>query len=258
MHDDDEDVWMTSLLERYIARPNTEEFENMCLATFASQFRVSRCKTPTQIDDDTQESNAVSENSKTYTLNNGLGTISRKSKPSIIRYARVHKEKNVEQYYHNLIRMYLPHRSLQLNESNSFLEIFQCNSNIILTNMTDFEKLTDELDEAWQHLQQGEYSEDAWADLAGNQETERSEQLQEQEYLKDLQESCEEIDEEIPDLLPLQGCSASNNSTVPVVTTPQAGKQHRDRLRTLNSKQSQLFYFIREWALEETREKKEH
>jgi DNA replication protein DnaC/exonuclease III len=254
MHNDDEDVWMTSLIERYIARPNTGEFETMCLATFASQFRISQSNSSTQADDEAQENYENDEHVKTYTLSNGLGTISRRSKSSIIRYARVHKEKNIEQYYYNLIRMYLPHRSLALNETDSYLQMFESNSNVILQNMTEFEKLTEELDEAWQHLQQGEYSEDAWADLAGNQETQRAEQLQEQEYLKQLQESCEEIDEDIPDLVqPLQGCSTSNNSTVPDVQSRQTAKLHHERLRTLNSQQSQLFYFIREWAL-----KKEH
>ncbi|KAL7868481.1 hypothetical protein SRHO_G00098650 [Serrasalmus rhombeus] len=37
---DDENVWMTELAEKYMARPNTPEFENMCMAEFASEYRI--------------------------------------------------------------------------------------------------------------------------------------------------------------------------------------------------------------------------
>ncbi|KAL7825638.1 hypothetical protein SRHO_G00340310 [Serrasalmus rhombeus] len=37
---DDENVWMTGLAEKYMARPNTPEFENMCMAEFASEYRI--------------------------------------------------------------------------------------------------------------------------------------------------------------------------------------------------------------------------
>ncbi|CAM4490552.1 unnamed protein product [Leuciscus chuanchicus] len=40
MDDDIENVWMTGLPEKYKARPNRPEFENMCMAEFASEYRI--------------------------------------------------------------------------------------------------------------------------------------------------------------------------------------------------------------------------
>ena len=38
--DDDDNVWMVSKLDRYKARPKSDDFDAMCLATFCSQYRV--------------------------------------------------------------------------------------------------------------------------------------------------------------------------------------------------------------------------
>ena len=38
--EDDDSIWMTSGVDRYLARPNTDIFEAMCLATFCSDYRV--------------------------------------------------------------------------------------------------------------------------------------------------------------------------------------------------------------------------
>ncbi len=40
MDDDVENVWMTGLPDKYKARPNRPEFENMCMAEFASEYRI--------------------------------------------------------------------------------------------------------------------------------------------------------------------------------------------------------------------------
>ena len=50
MHPDDDDVFATSLLDRYVARPN--DFNDMCLAMFAVTYDVVSSHTQ-QEDDDT-------------------------------------------------------------------------------------------------------------------------------------------------------------------------------------------------------------
>lgn len=44
----DDNIWMTSILDRYQARPLTNEFANMCLATFVSRYRVIANSTHTE------------------------------------------------------------------------------------------------------------------------------------------------------------------------------------------------------------------
>lgn len=55
----DDNTRMTSILDRYLARPLTNEFANMCLATFVSRYRV--------ITDSTKTEEADLEESKTET-----------------------------------------------------------------------------------------------------------------------------------------------------------------------------------------------
>jgi len=56
--DDSSDIWMTSLLDKYKGRPNTDEFEYICLATFCSEYRVLASS---------QVSNTSSDNRKSRT-----------------------------------------------------------------------------------------------------------------------------------------------------------------------------------------------
>ncbi|KAL1276519.1 hypothetical protein QQF64_036142 [Cirrhinus molitorella] len=37
---DSEDVWMSGIIDKYRARPQTREFEKLCLADFASEYRI--------------------------------------------------------------------------------------------------------------------------------------------------------------------------------------------------------------------------
>lgn len=55
----DDNTRMTSILDRYLARPLSNEFANMCLASFVSRYRV--------ITDSTHTEEADLEESKTET-----------------------------------------------------------------------------------------------------------------------------------------------------------------------------------------------
>lgn len=58
---DPEQIWMTSLNDRYHARPATPDFEHMCLATFASVFRLlSASQLPASYDPNNQETQFTS------------------------------------------------------------------------------------------------------------------------------------------------------------------------------------------------------
>jgi len=40
LSEEDDNIWMTSIIDRYVARPTTPDFENMCLAVFVRDYRV--------------------------------------------------------------------------------------------------------------------------------------------------------------------------------------------------------------------------
>ena len=265
---------MVNAIDRYFARPDNEVFNSMTLAEFASEFRViessykgmadvddtpeesclatTNSKNKTQenkSDDNVQENSAKSKSNKTYQFANGLGTVKRRQNPSIIRYTRFNRDKNAELYYCSLIKMYFLHRE-DIVPNPTYEAFFQQHSEVILTNMSKYEKLTHELDEAWQMLQEGDISEETWAQIAPNQEVERAEQTEELEFMQQFQNDSEEIEiDNLPNLLP--DSSTSNINVVQSVSTKVTSlKDHQNRLRLLNSKQSQLLYFIRNWALQ--------
>ena len=65
--DDDDDIWMTNLTEKYQARPNGRDFDDMCFAQFASEFRIVYGQTNSQ---------------NAYKLKDNLGIIQRRRKQS--------------------------------------------------------------------------------------------------------------------------------------------------------------------------------
>ena len=88
LHDDDEDVFATSLINRYAARPVA--LQNMCLATFAVTYDVIQSGTKTEETDginDAEEEmqNTGNDNSVTrMKLQKGLGIIRKRKQEAIL------------------------------------------------------------------------------------------------------------------------------------------------------------------------------
>ena len=88
LHDDDEDVFATSLIDRYAARPVS--LQNMCLATFAVTYDVIQSATKTEetdgINDEEEEmQNTGNDNSVTrMKLQKGLGIIRKRKQEAIL------------------------------------------------------------------------------------------------------------------------------------------------------------------------------
>ena len=111
LHDDDEDVCATSVIERYAARPLA--LQNTCLATFAVMYDViqSSTKTGETQDVNTVEDTQNTENSHTVTkmkLQKGLGFIRKRKQQAILctRRCKIHTE--AEKYYHGKLLLYYP------------------------------------------------------------------------------------------------------------------------------------------------------
>ena len=189
---DDEDLWMTNIVDRYIARPKDETFENMCLADFASKYKVryskhsKRSKRSSINDSDDVDECGAKEQSHVHELQDGLGNIVKRKKSAAVRYPHFSKTKDSESYYANLIRMYCPHRNKDIKSDffNTFEQMFLSEEKVTIENLSRLETLTQDLDDAWQRLQQEEPQEDAWAEIAPNTERDRAEQAEELELLR--------------------------------------------------------------------------
>ena len=101
-----DNVWMISITEKYFARPDLEEFNTMCLATFCSQYTLYPYSRP-------PKRSKMSRSLHVFELQHNLGYIKekKKGKENIIRYPRFNRVRDHDKYYMNLIQLYVPHRS---------------------------------------------------------------------------------------------------------------------------------------------------
>ena len=97
LHDDDEDVFATSVIDRYAARPHA--LQDICLATFAIMYDVIQSSTQTEETEDVklQQDMSNTENLETSTkikLHKGLGIIRKRKQQAILhtRRYKVHTE----------------------------------------------------------------------------------------------------------------------------------------------------------------------
>ena len=112
LHDDDEDVFATSLIDRYGARPVS--LQNMCLATFAVTYVVIQSATKKEETDgvnDEEEEMENTENDNSVTrikLQKGLGIIRKRKQKAIIHTRRYKIQTEPEKYYHSKLLLYYP------------------------------------------------------------------------------------------------------------------------------------------------------
>uniref|UniRef100_UPI00358FEAD2 uncharacterized protein n=1 Tax=Myxine glutinosa TaxID=7769 RepID=UPI00358FEAD2 len=248
---DADQIWMTSLPDRYQNRPDQELFDEMCLASFCSEFRVLSKSEVSNVMD-------VNRKSPIYTLQNGLGHIQRRTRtqPAVIRYPRFSPTKESEKYYQSLLQLFLPYRlesHLKPGQYETFQNFYQngavkCGKNevepvkyIVERNKAKFELDADSMDKAEEMFQKCGPLDDAWAQICPETEVERLSCLENQKgKTADPQE-----DIDIPDLLKEEKKSCSIEIRQSIVKKDEA----ENLLRCLNEKQREIFYAVREWCL---------
>ncbi|XP_026120183.1 LOW QUALITY PROTEIN: uncharacterized protein LOC113099530, partial [Carassius auratus] len=250
--DDESYLWMTSVTDRYKNRPEKEPLENLCLASFCSEYRVL-----TKSEVSSQKKTAENELIK---LNNNNGHVKRRTRtePAVVRYPRFSPTKDPEKYYHSLLQLFFPHyddSDLKPSKYDTYEEFY--NSGVIKMgsevkqvklivdgNRALFEKESDKIDRAKQLLEQDIDLEDAWAQICPETEKQRDECI---ELMKDKLLLDEDDSQElIPDLTanPQTVCTIETNHT----TMPREEALHL--LRSLNKEQSAVFYKVRKWCLQ--------
>ena len=143
LHDDDEDVFATSVIDRYAARPLV--LQNICLATFAVMYDVIQSSTQTGETEDvnTQDNMHNTENAHALTkmkLQKGLGVIRKRKQQAILctRRYKVHTEP--EKYYHSKLLLYYPwnHEDDIISTYQSYHDSYISKQHIIHQNAQKF------------------------------------------------------------------------------------------------------------------------
>lgn len=246
---DENDIWMTNIVERYENRPDKHDFETICLAEFCSEFRVlAKSQIP------------KTANETVFKLQNEKGYIKKRTRtqPAIIRYPRFNAEKMTEKYYQSLLQLFLPYRNgshlkpppYELFETFyeqghiKFMVEKQIRSvkSIVDQNHARFAQNEKVIDEAMETFENIGEPEDAWANLCPETESMRQKFQRERGKYDDCNE---QLIETIPDM------QETTNADVPLRVEQRINS--RDEilpvLQTLNKTQIQLFYHVREWCL---------
>ena len=119
LHDDDEDVFATSLIDRYAARPSC--LDKMCLAMFAvrydvvsscsdniSETSVDNAMSSSDVDMPSEGINGNPGEKKYIILKNGLGKIIKRKEQAVMRARRYKVHSEPEKYYHSKLILYYP------------------------------------------------------------------------------------------------------------------------------------------------------
>ncbi|XP_062283095.1 uncharacterized protein LOC133987667 [Scomber scombrus] len=238
-------IWMKGLVDRYLNRPNDSTFNNMCIATFASEYRIlsknEHCKNRIQ-------------------LQNDCGFVAKRSKtePAVIRYARFSETKATELFYHSILQLFLPYRceeQLKPTKYDTYEDFYKhahvglgedtlhSVKELVDGNRKQFEVNADELDDIQDRIDLEGIAEDAWGALCPEQEVERLESLME---MQETEQFDEGVKENIPDL----ATSRKQESHLEKRNNIMSRSDGLALIRSLNETQRSVFYQIRQWCLD--------
>ncbi|XP_062602888.1 uncharacterized protein LOC134264626 [Saccostrea cucullata] len=249
IEDDDDSIWMTNIVERYESRPDSHSFPEMCLAEFCSEYRVlAKSQIP------------KGEKETVFELKNGNGYIQKRTrgKPAVIRYPRFNPENAPEKYYQSILQLFLPYVNqdqlkppgFDLHQTfyeNGFVNMKTANKlqsvrNIVENNRSIFSKNEDAIENAQETLEFYGEPEDAWANLCPETEKNREECLKEKRTIEQSENRKPETTHEIE----LDGCS---DMIYHIRENSNSRQEILPLLRSLNQKQKQIFYLVRDWCL---------
>ncbi|XP_062589569.1 uncharacterized protein LOC134251199, partial [Saccostrea cucullata] len=249
---DESDIWLTNIVDRYEGRPNIDMFQKMCLASFCSEFAVlAESQLPKKINEET-----------TFKLSNKLGYIRKrtKTKPAVIRFPRFSVEAASEKYYQSILQLFLPYRDkcqLKPAKFETYETFYETGyvkysgektllsvKHIVDCNMSEFVKDGENLEEAERILDAQGPQEDAWCELCPETEKIRLECMEDRQTVNVEDEDISE--KSVPDLSTDNREGTGTNLLC--LSLPEKNEV-TPLLQSLNSKQQEVFYKVRDWCL---------
>ena len=247
MNDDDEDIFHKSLTDRYVARP--DNINHLCLAEFAASYTVGGTVSHDETDhvSEVGAQNNADRNEKVITLKNGLGKMKKRNQQCVIRFYKRREED--DEKYRGLIMLYLPWRDESVDLKGNFLTFhdhYQHVKKEIQTNEKKFSIRAQEIDDAYETLQQNGPPNDAWDMIAPNIGFEEAEQRAEGFVIeRDLPNVDPSVNIDIGSE-PIESKEESlfSKEIDPSLMTPE---QYKEMTLSLNAKQRQFLAFHQEW-----------
>ena len=179
MNDEEDNVYMTSIHDRYAARP--ESLQNMCLASFAVSYEpiFGAKKTHDEnlnILENTDESDPESDEetstrrrkNEVIKLKNSLGHMRKRKTESILRVKSFRQHKEPEKYYHSRLILYMPWNSEDelLGEYNTYEDHYNDVKDVVERNAGKYHLHSNVLDAAINDIADNGPPEIVWDSIA--------------------------------------------------------------------------------------------
>ncbi|CAF4586714.1 unnamed protein product, partial [Rotaria sp. Silwood2] len=223
MDPNDENIYMSHLADKYFDRPKEPEFD-ICMADFASEYDIVSVKKSIR--------NPRTPIIRLQTLN--FAVKKRCNRNAIIRYPYFNRETDRENYFENLLSLYLPIRSEVFDTRQQCVRKVK---DIVHENQRKYEahvKETGETESLFNELSLN-MKDNEWAEIVANKE-------------KNNIWSREVEEEDNPNLNVIHK-SKKKNTFIDLKQTYFTTDETRPLLESMNKEQQEIFYHVREWCI---------
>jgi DNA replication protein DnaC len=251
MEDESEDIFQTSLIDRYAERPDT--LSDLCLAEFAANYTTQSRRELK--DGDTSDAlpppeDEDSRKCQRIVLKNGLGHMYKRRREAIVRFHRFNREKEASKMYRSKLMLYLPWRNENadlLGGYPDFRSDYEQKCDDIVVNELKFSHNATLINEAMDDLTKRGPPQHAWDQVApGASEQQARDQAEGIEEVQNIEQEDLDANAQIfqqQQTTPLlQRFNAETNREL------MPADQYRAMMRGLNCKQKQVVSFHRRWC----------
>ena len=164
--DDDENIFATSTIDRYAARPPI--LGNMCLATFAVNYNVAQANHEfiemQETDGNQLSETEVYDSWRKITLKDGLGYMQKRKQEAILHVMRYKLQKEPEKYYHSKLILFYPWKNEDdlITGFNSYMQSYIDKQNVMHKNTESFNGDCDRFDSALEAFENDVIPQSAW------------------------------------------------------------------------------------------------
>ena len=262
MEDEDEDIFMKNIIDKYAARP--QKLKSLCLAYFSIWYcSTSNVSKPADTDDE-DEKKEVETTGKVIQLNNNIGLMRKAKKPAVLCYHKLSEQKQPEEYFYQQILLYLPWTNEQmLLKLPSFKEHYMRHISEISKNRAEIEHHTEIIEQAVEQFEDMGPPLHAFDEIAPETEQDRDDAEAEGAEADPHFAVLQPEDDQVADSGDMDNVKAADSTPVTYSIEKRPGvlpqQEFYTLIRTLNSKQREIFQSIAEWcSAESTKDKTGH
>ena len=164
--DEDEDVFATSIIDRYAARP--PNLGNMYLVTFAVNYNVAQANNELIEMQETNANELIAteeyDSCTKITLKDGLGYMHKRKQEAILHVRRYKLQTEPQKYYHSKLILFYPWKNEDdlITRFNSYIESYIDKQDVIHKNAQSFNEDCERFDSALEAFENDVIPQSAW------------------------------------------------------------------------------------------------